>query len=202
NGAKTICVEELQHSTRVRDIRIGQVHAEVQYGRLCVHRQLHRDILKNSRKEQISTRTEGLLTNNPTGVALNECSLLWPNSPIQCVVSVGTGRYEPTIGPTSEQFLSLKDKLLKVVDSATSVSEVHTVMYDLLPPYTYFRFNPYIKEPLLLDDFHPEKLDMLVEDAHEYIARNEHKFQACVDTLFGKKNTQNEITKNKWQIFV
>nr|XP_026695112.1 calcium-independent phospholipase A2-gamma-like [Ciona intestinalis] len=129
----------------------------------------------------------GLLTNNPTGVALNECSLLWPHSPIQCVVSVGTGRYEPTVGPTGDHFLSLKDKLLKVVDSATSVSEVHTVMYDLLPPHTYFRFNPFMREPLLLDDYHPDKLDLLVEDAHEYIARNEHKFQACVDTLLGKK---------------
>jgi len=64
----------------------------------------------------------GLLTNNPTGVAMNECRLLWPNSPIQCVVSVGTGRYEPSVGPTFEHFLSLKDKILKVLDSATSVS--------------------------------------------------------------------------------
>nr|CAB3264983.1 calcium-independent phospholipase A2-gamma-like [Phallusia mammillata] len=125
----------------------------------------------------------GLLTNNPTGVALNECSLLWPNSPIQCVVSVGTGRYEPNVGPTSDQFLTLKDKLLKVVDSATSVSEVHTVMYDLLPDGTYFRFNPFIREPLQLDDFEPDKLDMLVEDARDYIDKNDYKFRACVNTL-------------------
>ena len=62
------------------------------------------------------------MTNNPTGVALNECRLLWPHAPIQCVVSVGTGRYEPVIGPVGEEFSSLKDKLLKFVDSATNVT--------------------------------------------------------------------------------
>ncbi|XP_076802568.1 calcium-independent phospholipase A2-gamma-like [Clavelina lepadiformis] len=129
----------------------------------------------------------GVLTNNPTGVALHECRLLWPNSPIQCVVSVGTGRYEPTVGPMGEDFLSLKDKLLKFVDSATSVSEVHTVIHDLLPPRTYFRFNPFIQEPLLLDECRSEKLDLLVGNACEYIEKNDYKFKTCVDTLLDRK---------------
>ena len=53
---------------------------------------------------------------------MNECRLLWPNDPIQCVVSIGTGRYEPIVGPVGEEFSSLKDKLMKFVDSATNVT--------------------------------------------------------------------------------
>lgn len=58
------------------------------------------------------------MTNNPTALAIHESRLLWPNECVQCVVSLGTGRYEPTVemSPTK---LSLKEKVSKVVDSAT-----------------------------------------------------------------------------------
>lgn len=60
----------------------------------------------------------GLMTNNPTAVAIHEAKLLWPNEPIQCVVSLGGGRFipEPEVPQSST---SLKMKILKVIDSAT-----------------------------------------------------------------------------------
>lgn len=128
----------------------------------------------------------GILSNNPSGVALFECRTLWPDTPVQCVVSLGTGRYEPFIGPNSSNFLSLKNKILKIVDSATGTSEVHTILYNLLPRRTYFRFNPFIREQLYLDEFNPEKLDQLVEDTDRYIRRNSFKFEKCVELLLKK----------------
>lgn len=74
--------------------------------------------------------------NNPAAVAIHEASLLWPGSPIQCIVSCGTGRtlpkprpYEPHFVPPKSQAsvtpapqtsgLSLLDKMNKVLESAT-----------------------------------------------------------------------------------
>lgn len=129
-----------------------------------------------------------MFSNNPSGIALNECHVLWPNVPLQCLVSVGSGRYEPSVGPTMDQ-LSLREKFMKVVDGATNVSGVHSLIYDLLPKGTYFRFDPFINEPLMIDDYEPRSLDIMVRDANAYIERNQLKFEACAQSLM-----TNELT--------
>lgn len=60
----------------------------------------------------------GLLINNPTALAIHECKCLWPNTPLQCVLSLGTGRYE-TEGKNGTTYTSLKAKLTNVISSAT-----------------------------------------------------------------------------------
>lgn len=61
----------------------------------------------------------GIITNNPTAIALHECRLLWPKEKIQCVVSVGTGKYMPGLEAQPADTSSLKQKLTKIVQSAT-----------------------------------------------------------------------------------
>ncbi|KAL6473591.1 hypothetical protein MHYP_G00171520 [Metynnis hypsauchen] len=131
----------------------------------------------------------GLLINNPTALAIHECKCLWPNTPVQCVVSLGTGRYETAGKSSSGTYTSLKTKLTHVISSATDTEEVHTMLDALLPPNTYFRFNPYMSEDIPLDENRPEKLNFLQAEGQRYLERNETKLRKAASVLSQEKST-------------
>ncbi|CAN8001141.1 unnamed protein product [Ixodes hexagonus] len=125
----------------------------------------------------------GLMVNNPTAVAIHEAKLLWPREHIQCVVSLGGGRFIPASDEAPQGLSSLKSKVLKVIESATDTEAVHTTVQDLLPSGAYFRFNPYLSEQITLDETRAEKLDQLKQDAQMYLRRNSDKFNSAVESL-------------------
>ncbi|XP_033844840.1 calcium-independent phospholipase A2-gamma [Periophthalmus magnuspinnatus] len=128
----------------------------------------------------------GLLINNPTALAIHECKNLWPNTPLQCVLSLGTGRYEEGV-KNSATYTSLKTKLTHVISSATDTEEVHTMLDALLPPDTYFRFNPYMSEDIPLNESRIEKLNFLKSEAETYLERNEAKLKKAAMVLGQEK---------------
>ncbi|XP_010142926.1 PREDICTED: calcium-independent phospholipase A2-gamma [Buceros rhinoceros silvestris] len=130
----------------------------------------------------------GLLLNNPSALAVHECKCLWPNVPLQCLVSLGTGRYESE-GKTNVTYTSLKAKLTNVISSATDTEEVHTMLDALLPPDTYFRFNPLMNEDIPLDESRKEKLSQLQTDGIRYLERNEEKLRKAAKILTQEKTT-------------
>ena len=65
------------------------------------------------------TQDGGVLTNNPTAIAIHEAKLLWPNDSVQCVISVGTGRFRPSNATSAQESVSLSNKIYKIVQSAT-----------------------------------------------------------------------------------
>ncbi|NXC69450.1 PLPL8 phospholipase, partial [Anhinga anhinga] len=130
----------------------------------------------------------GLLLNNPSALAVHECKCLWPNVPLQCLISLGTGRYESE-GKTNVTYTSLKAKLTNVISSATDTEEVHTMLDALLPPDTYFRFNPLMNEDIPLDESRKEKLNQLQTDGIRYLERNEEKLRKAAKILTQEKNT-------------
>ncbi|KAK7102866.1 calcium-independent phospholipase A2-gamma-like [Littorina saxatilis] len=125
----------------------------------------------------------GLSNNNPTAMAVHEARLLWPHENIQCVVSLGTGRWEPQVELGGTNKVSLKEKVGKVVDSVTDTEGVHVMMNDLMPPATYFRFNPYLSEDLLLDEIRSDRLEGMQRDATMYLRKNDIKIRKAVETL-------------------
>ncbi|XP_056132505.1 calcium-independent phospholipase A2-gamma isoform X2 [Lampris incognitus] len=129
----------------------------------------------------------GLLINNPTALAIHECKCLWPNTPVQCVVSLGTGRFE-TGGKNSTTYTSLKTKLTNVISSATDTEEVHTMLDALLPPDTYFRFNPCMSEDIPLDESRRERLNFLKSEGERYLERNEAKLRKAASMLGQEKS--------------
>ncbi|XP_028815119.1 calcium-independent phospholipase A2-gamma-like [Denticeps clupeoides] len=128
----------------------------------------------------------GLLVNNPTAVAVHECQCLWPGTPLQCVVSLGTGRFE-SAGEQSATHTSLKTKLTHIISSATDTEEVHTMLDGLLPANAYFRFNPYMREDVSLDESRREKMDLLQAECQRYLDRNEEKLRKAANILTQKK---------------
>ncbi|XP_033987375.1 calcium-independent phospholipase A2-gamma [Trematomus bernacchii] len=136
----------------------------------------------------------GLLINNPTALAIHECKCLWPNTPLQCVLSLGTGRYE-TVDKNSTTYTSLKTKLSHVISSATDTEEVHTMLDALLPPGTYFRFNPYMSEDIPLNESRPEKLNFLKGEAERYLERNEAKLKKAASVLCQEKSTIQRVAE-------
>lgn len=64
------------------------------------------------------------MVNNPTAVAVHEAKLLWPNKPIHCVISFGTGRTAPNpidtcTDSTQISNSSWKKKFFAIIHSAT-----------------------------------------------------------------------------------
>ena len=60
---------------------------------------------------------------------------------------------------------------------------VHTMLQDLLPPSTYFRFNPYMSEELQLDEIRPEKWEVMKQDTQMYSRKNQLKFDMAAQKL-------------------
>ncbi|XP_037624324.1 calcium-independent phospholipase A2-gamma-like [Sebastes umbrosus] len=130
----------------------------------------------------------GLLINNPTALAIHECKCLWPDTPLECVVSLGTGRFE-TPGKNSTNYTSLKTKLTNVISSATDTEEVHAMLDAFLPPGTYFRFNPFMSEDISMDENRHEKLNLLQAEGARYLERNEDKLKKAARILTREKSS-------------
>ncbi|KAM9751921.1 calcium-independent phospholipase A2-gamma-like [Menidia menidia] len=116
----------------------------------------------------------GIILNNPCALAVHESRLLWPNQPFQCVLSLGTGRYDNAKrGPVTST--SLRAKISNLICSATDTEGVHTLLDELMAPDVYFRFNPMLSAEVSLDENRPGALNQLQRDTQSYLERNRLK---------------------------
>ncbi|XP_043977005.1 calcium-independent phospholipase A2-gamma-like isoform X2 [Gambusia affinis] len=145
----------------------------------------------------------GIIMNNPCTLAVHESRLMWPNTPFQCVLSLGTGRYDD-VTRSSSTFTSLRTNINNLIFSATDTEGVHTLLCDLLPPDVYFRFNPMMNADVSLDENHPETLDKLVRDTQEYLDTNRSKVAKLCLVLSTQRSSVDQakdwICQRTWEI--
>lgn len=151
-----------------------------------------------------------IVANNPTGIAIHEAACLFPNRPIACVVSLGTGRFNTDVGvggagssdggsssvvlPASRGLVSnVMGAMSRVVDTEV----VHHVVSDLLEPRkecTYVRINPKIT-PVALNE---NKLEILKNLQQEFCTHLE-KAEVGVKMLNRAERGLSE-REEKWSV--
>lgn len=63
------------------------------------------------------------------------------------------------------------------------IAAVHTVLNDLLPPASYYRFNPYMSEEFSLDETRNDKWAQMQLDTRMYCRKNQHKLENLAFSL-------------------
>ncbi|KAM3617948.1 uncharacterized protein V6R79_013124 [Siganus canaliculatus] len=145
----------------------------------------------------------GILLNNPCALAVHESRLLWPKQPFQCVLSLGTGRYD-NAKRSSATSTSLRAKISNLICSATDTEGVHTLLDELLAPDVYFRFNPMLSAVVSLDESRPQALDQLQRDTQSYLERNRPKLARLCLVLGAERSaasrTTDWISERAWEM--
>ena len=130
-------------------------------------------------------------------MAIHEAKMLWPNEQIDCVLSLGSGRYIPPTNldssATPVMTTSLKTKIVRLIDSATDTEMVHRLLKDLMPTNAYFRINPFLTEMGSIDENRPEKLEQMKADARMYLRKNEYKVNQIVKQLSIKRKLRQQM---------
>jgi calcium-independent phospholipase A2-gamma len=131
----------------------------------------------------------GILANNPTAIAIHEAKQLWPNVQTNCIVSIGNGRFRPSVHESQRvPSISLKQKINRIVAGVSCTQTVHNMLIDLLPTKVYFRFNPFVTEEFMLDENRPIKWKLMQYETSMYMRRNNYKFETCAKQLLKPKS--------------
>lgn len=145
----------------------------------------------------------GILLNNPCALAVHESRLLWPNQPFQCVLSLGTGRYDNAKKAPATS-TSWRAKISNLICSATDTEGVHTLLDELLAPDVYFRFNPMLSSVVSLDESRPQALDQLQRDTQDYLERNRLKLARLCLVLGAERSafsrTKDWMSERAWEM--
>lgn len=115
----------------------------------------------------------GIVTSNPTAIAIHEARSIFPDVPIELVVSLGTGGF---VEQKSAPRIGWDGIIGQIVDSATDGEQIHHILEDILGEggtarlgrssvsnTRYVRFNPVVGLPdeFPIDVTDPEKLSRL-----------------------------------------
>lgn len=142
----------------------------------------------------------GIVASNPTAIGIHEARTLFPDVPIELVVSIGTGGF---LERKSAPRIGWDGIIGQIVDSACDGEQIHHILEDILGEggtkvkrsssisnTRYIRFNPILGFP---DDFpiditDPKKLALIKQITRDYMNAPEQqkKLEELGDLLQGR----------------
>jgi predicted acylesterase/phospholipase RssA len=135
----------------------------------------------------------GIVASNPSAIAIHEARNIFPNVPIELVVSIGTGGF---LEQKSEPRIGWDGIIGQIVNSATDGEQIHHILQDILGDggttrvgrsfvsnTRYMRFNPTLGLPdeFPIDVTDPEKLAQIKTITKSYM--NEPEQQQMLQDL-------------------
>ncbi|XWS19442.1 hypothetical protein CRYUN_Cryun31cG0016300 [Craigia yunnanensis] len=125
-----------------------------------------------------------IVANNPTIFSIREAQLLWPDTKIDCLVSVGCGSVPTKARKGGWRYLDTGQVLIESACSVDRVEEALSTLLPMLPEIQYFRFNPVDERcDMELDETDPIvwlKLEAAIKD---YIQNNSESFKNACERL-------------------
>ncbi|XP_035545506.1 phospholipase A I-like isoform X2 [Juglans regia] len=125
-----------------------------------------------------------IVANNPTIFSIREARLLWPDTRIGCLVSIGCGSVPTKVRKGGWRYLDTGQVLIESACSVDRVEEALSTLLPMLPEIQYFRFNPVDERcDMELDETDPAvwlKLEAAVE---KYIQNNSQTFKKVCERL-------------------
>jgi Patatin-like phospholipase len=140
----------------------------------------------------------GIVASNPSAIAIHEARNIFPNVPIELVVSLGTGGF---LEQKSEPRIGWDGIIGQIVNSATDGEQIHHILEDILGDggtttrvgrsyvsnTRYMRFNPTLGLPdeFPIDVTDPEKLTKIktITRAHMEEPEQQRKLQELANLL-------------------
>ncbi|KAJ6401888.1 hypothetical protein OIU84_014045 [Salix udensis] len=114
-----------------------------------------------------------IVANNPTIFAIREAQLLWPDTRIDCLVSIGCGSVPTKVRKGGWRYLDTGQVLIESACSVDRVEEALSTLLPMLPEIQYFRFNPVDERcGMELDETDPAIWLKLEAAVDEYVQNN------------------------------
>ncbi|KAJ6767317.1 CALCIUM-INDEPENDENT PHOSPHOLIPASE A2-GAMMA [Salix purpurea] len=127
-----------------------------------------------------------IVANNPTIFAIREAQLLWPDTRIDCLVSIGCGSVPTKVRKGGWRYLDTGQVLIESACSVDRVEEALSTLLPMLPEIQYFRFNPVDERcGMELDETDPAIWLKLEAAVDEYVQNNSEALKnVCESLLF------------------
>ncbi|XP_009405622.2 phospholipase A I isoform X2 [Musa acuminata AAA Group] len=137
-----------------------------------------------------------IVANNPTIFAIREAQLLWPDTRIDCLISIGCGSVPTKVRKGGWRYLDTGQVLIESACSVDRVEEALDTLLPMIPEVQYFRFNPVDERcDMELDETDPAIWLKLEAATEEYVQKNCELFKNVCERLVPRNEHEERLSE-------